>query len=69
MLSACRASCANLIRKRMQMYVLRSRVLLADASDQTALIGLAGADALAVVRSELGLATGVRLRCCPWRRR
>jgi hypothetical protein len=44
------------IRKRLQMYVLRSLVQLADASDQTALIGLAGADALAVVRSELGLA-------------
>jgi folate-binding protein YgfZ len=43
------------IRKRLQMYVLRSRVQLADASDQAALIGLVGADASAVVRSELGL--------------
>ena len=43
-------------RERLQMYVLRSRVQLTDASDRTALIGLAGADALAVVHSELGLA-------------
>ncbi len=57
------------IRKRLQMYVLRSRVQLADVSDQTALIGLVGADALAVVRSELGLALGLGLRCCPRRRR
>jgi hypothetical protein len=43
------------IRKRLQMYVLRSRVQLADVSDQTALIGLVGADAPALVHSELGL--------------
>jgi tRNA-modifying protein YgfZ len=44
------------IRKRLQMYVLRSRVQLTDASDQTALIGLVGTDALAIARSELGFA-------------
>jgi folate-binding protein YgfZ len=43
------------IRKRLQMYVLRSRVQLADASEQAALIGLVGADAPALARSELGL--------------
>ena len=43
------------IRKRLQMYVLRSRVQLKDASDQTAIIGLTGADASAVAKSELGL--------------
>jgi len=43
-------------RKRLQMYVLRSRVQLTDASDQSAIIGLVGVDALALVRSELGLA-------------
>jgi tRNA-modifying protein YgfZ len=43
------------IRKRLQMYVLRSRVQLTDASDQTALIGLVGAEALTLVRRELGL--------------
>ncbi len=44
------------IRKRLQMYVLRSRVQLTDASDQLAAIGVVGQDAALVVRSELGLA-------------
>ena len=44
------------IRKRLQMYVLRSRVQLTDASDQPAVIGLVGPDAAVVVRSELGIA-------------
>jgi tRNA-modifying protein YgfZ len=44
------------IRRRLQMYVLRSRVQLSDASDQTALIGVVGPDALAIVQGELGLA-------------
>jgi len=44
------------IRKRLQMYVLRSRVQLTDASDRVAAIGVIGADAVDVVRSELGLA-------------
>ena len=43
------------IRKRLQMYVLRSQVQLTDASGQIALIGLIGADAPDVARSELGL--------------
>jgi folate-binding protein YgfZ len=42
-------------RKRLQMYVLRSRVRLADASDQIAVLGLAGAGARAMVHSELGI--------------
>jgi hypothetical protein len=43
------------IRKRLQMYVLRSKVQLADASDKFAVLGMAGADATGVARSELGL--------------
>jgi tRNA-modifying protein YgfZ len=43
------------IRKRLQMYVLRSRVQLEDVSDQTAIIGLVGAEASAAAKSELGL--------------
>jgi folate-binding protein YgfZ len=43
------------IRKRLQMHVLRSRVQLADASDQIAVLGLAGAGARAMVHSELGI--------------
>ncbi len=44
------------IRKRLQMHVLRSQVQLTDASDQTALIGLLGADAPVVAHSELAVA-------------
>jgi tRNA-modifying protein YgfZ len=44
------------IRKRLQMYVLRARVQLTDASERAALIGVVGSDAAVVVRSELGLA-------------
>ena len=46
---------ADPIRKRLQMYVLRSKVRLSDASDQSALLGVLGADAPRVVRNELGL--------------
>jgi hypothetical protein len=42
-------------RKRLQTYVLRSRVQLADASDH-AVLGLAGVGAMALAKSELGIA-------------
>jgi folate-binding protein YgfZ len=41
--------------KRLQMYVLRSRVRLAVASDQMAIIGATGAEASDLVRTELGI--------------
>jgi tRNA-modifying protein YgfZ len=44
------------IRRRLQMYVLRSRVQLVDASDQCAMIGVVASDAALVIRRELGLA-------------
>ncbi|HTS52650.1 MAG TPA: folate-binding protein [Burkholderiales bacterium] len=44
------------IRRRLQMYVLRSRVRLDNASDQIAVLGLAGADARAMVSRELEIA-------------
>jgi len=44
------------IRKRLQMYVLRSRVQLTDASERSAVIGVIGPDAALAVRSELGFA-------------
>ena len=43
------------IRRRLQMYVLRSRVQLAEASDRIALIGVAGPEARTIVSAELGL--------------
>lgn len=44
------------VRKRLQMYVLRSRVRLSDLSEQKALLGLAGARANSVLRDRLGFA-------------
>jgi tRNA-modifying protein YgfZ len=43
------------IRKRLQMYVLRSKVTLADASEGNAWIGVAGSQSADVVRSALAL--------------
>jgi folate-binding protein YgfZ len=47
---------AEPLRKRLQMFVMRSRVRLLDASDQMAVLGVAGADAPSLVRRRLGLA-------------
>jgi folate-binding protein YgfZ len=41
--------------KRLQMYVLRSRVRLAVASDQMVIMGATGANAFDLVRAELGI--------------
>ena len=46
---------AESVRKRLQMYVLRSRVRLSDASAQKVLLGLAGASAPTLLRQGLGL--------------
>jgi tRNA-modifying protein YgfZ len=43
------------VRRRLQMYVLRSKVKLVDGSDQFVVLGLGGTDATAVARSEFGL--------------
>jgi tRNA-modifying protein YgfZ len=43
------------IAKRLQMYVLRSRVHLGVASDQMALVGVTGAEASDLVHRELGI--------------
>ena len=44
------------IAKRLQMYVLRSRVRLADVSEHIALLGLAGPQAAEMVGDEFGIA-------------
>jgi folate-binding Fe-S cluster repair protein YgfZ len=47
---------AEPLRKRLQMFVMRSRVRLSDATDQMAVLGLAGANARDVAFNELGFA-------------
>ena len=44
------------IARRLKMYILRSRVQLAVASEEVALIGVTGAEATRLVREELGIA-------------
>ena len=46
---------AESIARRLKMYVLRSRVRLAVASDKFALIGVTGSEASRLVREELGI--------------
>ena len=44
------------IRRRLQMYVLRSKVALSDLSERTAGLGLAGRGAMDLAREALGIA-------------
>ena len=44
------------VRRRLQMYVLRSKVTLSDLSEQVAALGLAGPGALHLAREALGVA-------------
>jgi len=48
------AELAGPIRKRLQMYVLRSRVLLEDISENVALLGLAGPQSVPLFREQIG---------------
>jgi len=47
---------AQAVAKRLSMYVLRSKVKIADASEETSRIGMGGPDATAAVTSVLGSA-------------
>src|SRR6185436_7297887 len=53
------AELAGSIRKRLQMYVLRSRVMLEDISDDIALLGLTGPQSVPLFRQEIGPAPSV----------
>jgi len=44
------------IRRRLQMYVLRSKAMLSDLSERTAALGLAGRGAMDLAREALGIA-------------
>ena len=44
------------VRRRLQMYVLRSKATLSDLSDQIAALGLAGSGAMDLAREALGVA-------------
>jgi hypothetical protein len=46
------------IRKRLAMFVLRSKVQLADATDARVRLGIAGTDAVAIVASAMGCTPG-----------
>src|SRR5436189_6484749 len=46
------------VAKRLAMYILRSKVTIADISDEIARIGIGGPDATAVIGSVLGTAPG-----------
>jgi folate-binding protein YgfZ len=50
------AELAGPIQKRLQMFVLRARVVLEDISDQVALLGLAGTQSVPLLREQFGTA-------------
>ena len=53
------------ILKKLSMYILRSQVKLADASDDHLLIGLAGPQAEALVQQQLGAAVPFPMQAVP----